>query len=100
MTHPTPPNTEYGLIVAFPDGSPSFVHGFEAGRIDQQMIDGVPEFELTTHTENEELFQRMAVAMGYEFTFEKTEYPEWQFSKFRKVAEPKTNNPYGLRVVK
>ncbi len=93
-------DTEYGLIVAFPDGSPSFVNGFEAGRVDQQMIDGVPEFEMTAHSANEEVFRRMAIAMGYEFTFEKTEYPEWQFVKFVKTAEPKINNPFGLRVVK
>lgn len=93
-------DAEYGLIVAFPDGSPSFVHGFEAGRVDQQMIDGVPEFELMSHTENQEVFTRMAVAMGYEAEFEKTEIEEWQTAKFKKVALPKNNNPFGLRVVK
>lgn len=93
-------DAEYGLIVAFPDGSASFVNGFEAGRVDQQMIDGVPEFEMTAHSENEEVFRRMAIAMGYEFTFENTEYSEWQFVKFKKVTAPKTNNPFGLRIVK
>lgn len=90
----------YGLIVAFPDGSASFVNGFEAGRVNQLMIDFAPEIELTAHSENEEVFQRMAIAFGYDFSAEKTEYEEWIVAKFKKTSVQNKNNPFGLRIVK
>lgn len=89
----------YGLIVSFPDGSPSFVNGFSAGMIWQKMQSG-QEFLETTLTENTEVLQRMCIATGYEVEIKDTEFKEWKFSTFKKVKEPTITNPFGLRVVK
>ena len=60
------------LLVGFPDGSPSFVNGFEAGAIWQQLDSGSVEpidcgFEagFPVHTENVEVIRRMAKARGF-----------------------------------
>lgn len=63
---------EFKCLVPFPDGSESFVHGFEAGMIWQRMVLG--EFkiggldEVATHGENSDVFQRMADAQGYDLS--------------------------------
>lgn len=71
-------------IVTFPDGSPSFVHGFEAGGIWHDMQGAPREFERTVHTENEEVVRRMARHMGYKVEFEATEFEEWAVATFTK----------------
>lgn len=104
-------NTEnggWGLLVAFPDGSPSFVHGFEAGQLWQRIRDGrEAEIEkLTIHAANEEVVQRMATSEGWECEFEpckdETErvYDTYRVVTLRKVTKaPDRHNPHGLRVV-
>jgi len=63
---------EMSLLVGFPDGSPSFVNGFEAGAIWQQLDSGSIEpidrgFDagFPVHTENLEVIRRMAKARGF-----------------------------------
>lgn len=65
MTHSTD-TSEWGLIVAFPDGSASFVNGFAAGQIWEAMMWSDPSIERTVRAENEEVIRRMAHAKGYE----------------------------------
>jgi hypothetical protein len=96
----------WGLVVAFPDSSPSFVHGFEAGQIWQMMQAGVSELERTIHAANEEVIRRMCTAEGYEAKFAPsadefgTDYPTYRVVHIRKVkAAPERPNPHGLRVV-
>lgn len=61
-------DVQYGLVVAFPDESASFVHGFEAGQIWQLMSIGSMEIGQTVHVENLEVINRMARSAGYELT--------------------------------
>jgi hypothetical protein len=100
--------SEWGLIVAFPDGSPSFVHGFEAGQLVERMQRGdKAEFErIMIHAANEEVIRRMCVAYGWECEFEPCKdetdqvYETYRMVTLRKVkAESGRPNPHGLRVV-
>lgn len=63
-------DAEFHCLVPFPDGSPSFVHGFEAGMIWQRMSAGESFIggrdEIALHTANAEVFQRMAAAADYD----------------------------------
>lgn len=63
---------EMGMLFAFPDGSESFVNGFEAGMIWQQIDgDGMLSIDrgfaegFPVHTANIALIGRMANARGY-----------------------------------
>jgi hypothetical protein len=93
---------EYGLVVSFPDQSATFVHGFEAGGIWEQMRRGdVSEIEKMTHIENREVIQRMATAEGWSVEIVGVSTPGWDFTKLVKAgAAPKRPNPHGLRAVK
>jgi hypothetical protein len=59
-------------VVSFPDQSPSFCRGFEAGQLWEQMCrfpiglppDGIAEIENTTRIENREVIERMASSRG------------------------------------
>jgi hypothetical protein len=59
------------MLFAFPDGSASFVNGFEAGMIWQRIesgeaaIDCGVEEGFPIHSENVELIARMAACRGY-----------------------------------
>ncbi|MDE2098013.1 MAG: hypothetical protein KGL39_12240 [Patescibacteria group bacterium] len=101
MTEATDEQT-YRLVVSFPDQSASFVHGFEAGRIDEQMRGGhVTEIEVTTHTENREVLTRMAVAVGWDIECKSSGTSGWDFTKLVKTKPaPVRPNPHGLRAVK
>jgi hypothetical protein len=62
-------SVDFKPLVSFPDQSDSFVHGFEAGMIWQQMQDGaspIGTHGLPYHTENVEVIKRMADAAGYQ----------------------------------
>lgn len=92
----------YGLIVSFPDQSASFVHGFEAGKLDEQMKRGdVAEIESTTHVENREVLARLADAEGWSVETKPSEVEGWDYTKLVK-AKPSREipNPHGLRVIK
>ena len=66
---------DFGMIVAFDDPSPSYVHGFETGMIWAAMERGDLEIErglpngLPIHEESVEVVRRMAKARGYDATF-------------------------------
>lgn len=96
-----PQHTDYGLIVSFPDQSASFVHGFEAGGLWQQMRGGaVAEIEQTTHVENREVIARMAAAEGWSIEVKRSGVDGWDQSSLAKIAKaPERRNPTGLRVV-
>lgn len=81
----TPDAAEFRCLVPFPDNSQSFVHGFEAGMIWQQMVDGIQEIEplVGLHGENIEVFRRMASAQGYDFDSEDCG-GGWHTAKFTK----------------
>ena len=64
-------NEELSLCYAFPDASPSFTHGFEAGRIAMCMQQGLTPIEdgMPVHEENAEVLRRMAEYYGYAIDF-------------------------------
>lgn len=79
-------SADWQPLVAFSDdGSPSYVHGFEAGMIWQQMQDQQADIDATVHVENEGTLQAMANASGYTMTFQRfTEYERvgWASAQF------------------
>ncbi len=84
----SPDAGEYRLVVPFPDGSPSFVHGFEAGCIWQRMNAGEYQIggldEIALHTENVEVFERMAAAQGYDIKIDDSSDRDWSIVTFTK----------------
>ena len=76
---------EFRCLVPFPDGSDSFVHGFEAGMVWQRMVAGeaVIENPIAFHVENEEVFRLMAAAQGYDIEVEPPS-DGWIVVEFRK----------------
>jgi len=92
---------EYSLILAFPDESPSFAHGFEAGLLYQRLLAGETPIEDVAHAENREVVSRMAERCGYECRLEEAEVEGWLTVRLEKKRYlPPPRNPYGLRVVK
>lgn len=88
-THdPSEDASEFRCLVPFPDQSPSFVHGFEAGMIWQQMVAGASVIEppIAVHSANAEVYRRMAAAQGYDCEIEPCEGPDdvWSMLKFEK----------------
>ncbi len=99
----TADDDRWRLIYAFPDQSEAFAFGFEAGQIDHRMRNTAEvEFEVTVHTANAEMFERMARAWGWSVAFELTRpvMDEWRQATFRRlgVGEAKRRKS-GLRVV-
>ncbi len=94
-------DVQYGLIVAFPDQSPSFVHGYEAGQIATEMQNRPSEIEKTVHAENKEILTRIALSQGYSVDFKNSGVNEYLFACFKKEKEVVARlNPHGLRIVK
>lgn len=58
-------DAEYGLLVSFDDESPSFVHGFEAGQVWEQIERKRAVIKKTVHAVNLKLYRRMAASAGY-----------------------------------
>lgn len=81
---------EWGLIVAFPDESAPFVHGFEAGQIWEAMTRSDPTIERCVHTANKEVIERMARQKGYSITWVPTSLEEWTDVKLKKT-EPESH---------
>lgn len=92
----SPDAAEFRCLVPFPDGSDSFVNGFEAGMIWQRMNAGEHQIggldEIATHASNAEVFRRMATAQGYSVEIEPS-IDEWIIATF-------TKNPRRFAVVK
>lgn len=91
----------YELVVAFPDDSPSFCYGFEAGGLWERMKRGdVAEIEVTTRNENHEVIARMGVALGWTVAVKPSEVDGWDYTTLTKVAPaPERANPHGLRII-
>ena len=81
----------FGLLVPFEDASPSFVHGFEAGMVYQRMLAGDTEIAGGTpfHSDNVQLFHRMAAVHGYDVAVAPTVYDEWTDVTFTKRPRPR-----------
>lgn len=62
-------DAEWRPMVAFEDQSASYVHGYEAGMIWQQMQDEHAEIDVIVHLENKETLRSMADAAGYEMAY-------------------------------
>ena len=91
---------EFGLVVAFPDASASFCHGFEAGGLWEKMLRGdAADLSLTTHSDNREVIRRMAESQGWLLETKPTSVEGWDETKLTK-AVPARRNPYGFKVVK
>lgn len=86
-------DSEMGLLYAFPDGSASFVHGFEAGQIVALMqskeaeIDRGYEEGIPIHTANVELLGRMCAHYGYALESKPTDYTEWTTARMTRQAK-------------
>ena len=81
-------NAEMGLIVKFEDESSSYVHGFEAGMLWQQMQQGLQfiDPELPVHVENLTTLGRMAKAAGYTMGHTVVDdSPEWAEIEFSRI---------------
>lgn len=78
---------EFGLLVSFPDGSPSFVNGYEAGMIWEAMQRGDDVIERTVHAENIPVLRRMATVCRYEMHLADTEFIEWNFARFDRGSD-------------
>ena len=74
--------TEYGLLVAFPDQSETFVLGFEAGQCWGRLEAG-DAADRTIHTKNQEVVRRMARHFSYDVQFTDVE-GEWCTARFRR----------------
>lgn len=70
----------YELLIAFEDESPSFVHGFEAGRIWEAMKTR-EMIVMTVHDENVALISQMAARNDYSAQFRASDIPGWVFLK-------------------
>lgn len=78
---------EFRCLVPFPDASPSFVHGFEAGMVWQRMVCGETPIDndCAYHTENRAVFCGMATAQGYDAEFTPCDgLDEWMMVTFTK----------------
>ncbi|WP_085025568.1 hypothetical protein [Ensifer aridi] len=82
-----PDAAEFRCLVPFPDQSPSFVHGYEAGMVEQQMTSGEQliggKEGFPKHVANTEVFRRMAAAHGYDVEVESYD-DEWAYFTFTK----------------
>lgn len=88
------------LVVEYPDQSPSFGHGVEAGKLWQRMVAGtVAEFECYTLPENREVLRRIAAHLGWHID-RTSDGDFWDYSKFTKIASRSaTPNPRGFHIV-
>lgn len=86
----------YSLILSFPDQSPSFVHGFEAGTIFQRMSENEPIIDkgfiedFPVREENLELYQRMSAYKDYSLETRESEHG-WVAIRFTKNPKSKPN---------
>lgn len=83
-------NSEYGLLVSFPDQSETFVLGFEAGQLWEVLKSGSGDmaYSLTMHTANEEVFTRIARHYGCTAEFKRLE-GGWSEATLRRSSKPK-----------
>src|ERR1700761_4008733 len=82
------------LVVRFEDQSPSYCHGFEAGKIWRSMEIDEALIETTVMGENLKTLQRMADAMTYEMVAEPSSIGDWHEATFRFIG----SNPVKKRL--
>lgn len=69
---------EFRMLVRFPDQSPSFAYGFEAGTIWTDMIEGREIRDRAVNEHNRAVIEEMANARGYDIQrLEPSEVPGW-----------------------
>jgi hypothetical protein len=94
----------WGLVLAFPDESPSFTHGFEAGRL-YELLSSTPS-KLTTrisstiYADNLEFSRRAAVQLGYDIEEQHSSDGFILLSFTKRPVAPITRNPFGLSIVR
>lgn len=71
-----------GPILPFVDESPSFAHGFEAGRVYQALLQDEGELTFTVHGSNVELFLRMAEVCHRKIGWHEANDPVWSTVTF------------------
>ena len=72
----------YELVLAFPDASPSFAHGMEAGRLWERLRQERRVHEEMIHTANREVVGRLAAAYGYVVDFADLAQGSWSSARF------------------
>jgi hypothetical protein len=88
------------LLVAFPDQSPSFAHGVEAGKIWMRLKTEAGTIECVTMVENAEVLRRLAEYQGWRVEHTLSEVAGWNQTTFTRVRlAGKIVNPHGLRSV-
>lgn len=68
------------LVLKFTDSTPSFTAGFEAGRIDVKMEQGLPMVDncgFPIHLANKQLVRDMCIQHGYTPSFGDEYFGEW-----------------------
>jgi len=84
--------SDYRLIVSFPDESSSFVNGYEAGAIGYRMEHTAEQvIEETVHTANEAVLNAMGAGFGWSVAFRPTEpeMDEWRIVELRRLSQRK-----------
>lgn len=94
----------YKLVTVFPDQSPSYARGFEAGAIWNRMRSGREDvIETTIHMDNVLTVERMCTAEGWDWKMKPYDAPSEMWYEIKLVkfkSSPNMTNPHGLRVVK
>ena len=73
--------SNYGLLVAFPDQSETFVLGFEAGQCWERLVDGDLS-DRTIHSANSEVVRRIARSFNMDVTILPTDVDGWSTAMF------------------
>src|ERR1700722_400471 len=98
----------YELVVAFTDESPSYAHGFGAGKIHERLTrinvceGSAASFVTLIHPENAEVLRRIAESKGWKAEIKPSEEAptDWYIAEFAKTGPSLDRpNPHGLRVV-
>lgn len=71
------------LLFPFIDQSETFVLGFEAGQLYDELKTGKPIKQRTIHTSNVQQIRIMAEAMGYAGFFEDTGIEGWSYATLK-----------------
>lgn len=82
---------EYGLVIAFPDQSPAYVYGFEAGSLWECFRRGVQIERHQVHAANRQLLLRMATHFGLCAHFEPVSVDGEVFPDYLLFSARKTN---------
>ena len=80
--------TDWGLIFAFTDTSPSFASGVEIGMLLRDIQRNVGDIEATVHSANRNVIVRMCAAYGWIAAFRDTDYQEWTTVILKRAARP------------